>query len=219
MARGGQGAPLTSTFDWALLRPAGGSTQPGWRAVQNIGGIANATLLPPASLGATAQPIAFDSGPGNALIDMAAGLHDAALACDVDGKIAASGTVRASVANLVPAVLTVSCVYVQVVTSLLETMLAHPFLALEPPKSTGREVCVAVCFCLLVQEHSHHPDMLPTQVFTAALLEEYRSAAPASCSSADFVATLTEFTAVTIADAYRRFLPPGAALSEVSALP
>lgn len=102
VARGGQGAPLTSTFDWALLRPDGGSTQPGWRAVQNIGGIANATLLPPASLGATAQPIAFDSGPGNALIDMAAGLHDAALACDVDGKIAASGTVRASGAGLVP---------------------------------------------------------------------------------------------------------------------
>lgn len=117
--------------------------------MQNIGGIANATLLPPASLGATAQPIAFDSGPGNALIDMAAGLHDAALACDVDGKIAASGTVRASVADLVPACSDSVVSNVQVVTSLLETMLAHPFLALEPPKSTGREVCVAVCVCLL----------------------------------------------------------------------
>mgnify|MGYP000945826198 CR=1 FL=1 len=69
VAAGGQGAPLVSIFDWILLRPPAtlnGFTG-GWRALQNIGGIGNVTFAPPIDV--DAQPLAFDTGPGNALID------------------------------------------------------------------------------------------------------------------------------------------------------
>lgn len=57
VAKGGEGAPLMSTYDYLLLRPTG----PTWRAVQNIGGIGNVTFLPPVG-NEEASPLAFDTG-------------------------------------------------------------------------------------------------------------------------------------------------------------
>jgi anhydro-N-acetylmuramic acid kinase len=84
------------------------------RALQNIGGIANVTVV-----GRGMRPIAFDTGPGNTLLDAAARrLSRGRLAMDRDGRLAARGRVdQAALARL----------------------LAHPFLRRRPPKSTGPE--------------------------------------------------------------------------------
>jgi anhydro-N-acetylmuramic acid kinase len=160
VAAGGQGAPLVPIFDWLLLRPP--ADLGGWRAVQNIGGIGNVTFLPPQ--GSSALPLAFDTGPGNVLIDWAAALISGGdLRYDVDGQLAAAGKPSAA---------------------LLDRWLDHPYFRQPPPKSTGREL------------------------FTRSLLEEWRGQAQsAGCTDADFVATLTELTAASIADAYVRFAP------------
>jgi anhydro-N-acetylmuramic acid kinase len=112
VAASGQGAPLVSYVDWLLLRH---STLT--RAVQNIGGIANVTYLP---AGHSPEGVfAFDTGPGNALIDdavrRATGQRET---YDIDGALAAQG--RPSV-------------------ELLATLMEHPYLQQMPPKTTGRE--------------------------------------------------------------------------------
>ena len=87
------------------------------RAVQNIGGIANVTYLPPSA--GDGPPIAFDTGPGNMLMDAIAGLMSGGdLAYDHDGAMAAQGTVDAA---------------------LLAELMAEPYLHAPPPKTTGRE--------------------------------------------------------------------------------
>ena len=112
MAAGGQGAPLVPYFDFVFLRDPKRS-----RAVQNIGGIANVTYLPAGC--SLDDVIAFDTGPGNMLIDLAAShFTGGRLSCDVDGKMAASGGV---------------CI------ALLERLLEHPYYAKRPPKTAGRE--------------------------------------------------------------------------------
>jgi anhydro-N-acetylmuramic acid kinase len=114
IAAGGQGAPLTSYADWLLLRHA-----ERWRAVQNIGGIANVTFLPPLA-DADSAPLAFDTGPGNALIDAAVSLlTDGAQSYDHDGEMGARG---------------------QVDGDWLEELMAHPYYRRRPPKTTGREL-------------------------------------------------------------------------------
>ncbi len=112
MAAGGQGAPLVCFADALLFPP-----QAGARCVQNIGGVANVTVLPPGSAGASEPIFAFDTGPGNMLIDgaMERLFH---LPYDEDGRVAASGRV-----NL----------------DLLDYLLQHPYLSAPPPKTTGRE--------------------------------------------------------------------------------
>jgi anhydro-N-acetylmuramic acid kinase len=112
MAAGGQGAPLVPFADWMLLSSPDES-----RAVQNIGGIANVTYLPKG--GSLEDVIAFDTGPGNAVIDEAAvfGRHDGPR-YDVDGAIAAKG---------------------EVIPALLGELLSHLYFLQSPPKSTGRE--------------------------------------------------------------------------------
>jgi anhydro-N-acetylmuramic acid kinase len=112
VAAGGQGAPLVSYVDWLLLRH-----ESRFRSIQNIGGIANVTYLPPGD--DDSAVIAFDTGPGNMLIDAAVGrVTDGEQTYDEDGAFAASGKVD---------------------RALLAALMAHPFLSQRPPKTTGRE--------------------------------------------------------------------------------
>lgn len=157
-AAGGQGAPLVAYVDWLLF------THPAQaRAVQNIGGIANVTYLPAAEATAEA-PLAFDTGPGNMLIDdavrRATGGRES---YDRDGALAARGRVH---------------------PGFLAELLNHPYFQRRPPKTTGREE------------------------FGAALGAGLWDLGQAlGLSAEDQVATLTMFTAQSIARAYRDHLP------------
>jgi anhydro-N-acetylmuramic acid kinase len=109
MAAGGQGAPLAPAFHQFLFR-----SQTEDRAILNIGGIANLTLLP----ADTNKPVTgFDTGPGNCLLDEWSMLHKQQ-AFDNNGQWAKQG---------------------QVNQSLLDTLLNDPYFAKPSPKSTGRE--------------------------------------------------------------------------------
>jgi anhydro-N-acetylmuramic acid kinase len=113
VAAGGQGAPLTAYIDWLLLRHP-----EHWRAVNNIGGISNVTFLPPLS-DTESQPLAFDTGPGNALIDSAMViLSEGKRSYDRHGLIARSGKAD---------------------SQWVKIRMGHPFIMRRPPKSTGRE--------------------------------------------------------------------------------
>ena len=112
MAAGGKGAPLVPYVDYLLFRhPKRG------RVALNIGGIANLTAIPP---GAKPQHVvAFDTGPGNMVIDaLAAELTRGRQRLDRDGHIAASGRID---------------------RRLLDTLLAGPYYERRPPKTAGRE--------------------------------------------------------------------------------
>jgi len=112
MAAGGEGAPLVPYADYVLFKHKRLA-----RAVQNIGGIANVTFLP----GGCTQDdiIAFDTGPGNMVIDGIVHLITGGRKrYDAGGKMAAQGSMD---------------------KPLLNEMLLHPFLRRRPPKSTGRE--------------------------------------------------------------------------------
>ncbi|HET6597945.1 MAG TPA: anhydro-N-acetylmuramic acid kinase, partial [Anaerolineales bacterium] len=95
MAVGGQGAPLVPLADWLLF-----SHPTKIRAAQNIGGIANVTYLSPSPMGvarAGEGVFAFDTGPGNMLIDEAARLATGGTwNYDHDGALAAQGDVSES---------------------------------------------------------------------------------------------------------------------------
>ena len=109
MAAGGQGAPLVPAFHAAVFHQAHIN-----RAILNIGGIANLTLLPAES---TRPVIGFDTGPGNGLMDAWIG-QQLGQHYDRDGEWAASGHVH---------------------PGLLERLLHDAYFERPPPKSTGRE--------------------------------------------------------------------------------
>src|ERR1035437_5124984 len=112
MAAGGEGAPLVQYMDWALF-----TDQSKPRIVQNIGGIGNLTFLPPSA--ELDQVIAFDTGPGNMVMDaLVTTLTQGKQTFDRDGRWAARGSVS---------------------EALLAELMAHPFLRRHPPKTTGRE--------------------------------------------------------------------------------
>jgi anhydro-N-acetylmuramic acid kinase len=126
VAAGGQGAPLVPWVDRALFSAPGRR-----RALQNIGGMGNVTWLPPR--GDTGELLAFDTGPGNVMIDAAVELATSgADGYDKDGQWAARGKVE---------------------PALLAQLLQHPFYAGKPPKSTGREVFGKAMVRDLAQRH------------------------------------------------------------------
>ena len=116
LALGGQGAPLVPPCDEALLGRIGG-----WRALLNLGGIANLTLLPPARGPDRQQPVrGWDCGPANSLLDLAVQRFSGGkLLWDAEGAWARRG---------------------QIDEKLIEHWLQAPYFQQAPPKSTGREL-------------------------------------------------------------------------------
>jgi anhydro-N-acetylmuramic acid kinase len=147
LAAGGEGAPLIPAFHDFLFANADKR-----RAVVNIGGIANASLL----LGGDVSGV--DTGPGNTLLDHWI-LRHRGEHYDPLGAWSAEGEVN---------------------SSLLAALSAHPYLALAPPKSTGKEA------------------------FNLDWLDEVLESRPA-VSPQDVQATLAEFTAVSIAESLAEF--------------
>ncbi len=156
IAAGGHGAPMVAFFDILFFTDAAQT-----RALQNIGGIANVTYLP---ANAPHNAFAFDSGPGNLLMDDAVKrATNGAQNYDAAGAIAARGKTDAA---------------------LLAELMQHPFLRQPPPKTTGRET------------------------FGAPYGEQmWQWAMARHIAPDDIVTTMTRFTAKSIADAYRAFLP------------
>lgn len=127
VAAGGQGAPLIAYADWVLLR----DDRRG-RCVQNIGGISNVTYLPPAAT--TDDVVAFDTGPGNMVIDALTEVATrGTLKYDKDGAIAAGG-------NMIP--------------ELLDAWMDDAYFRKPPPKTTGREH-FGVQFARRIMTESH----------------------------------------------------------------
>lgn len=112
IAAGGEGAPLVPFVDYLLFRHPRRT-----RIALNIGGIANITVIPPAAR--PEQIVAYDTGPGNMVIDaLARDFSAGKLTYDRGGKIAASG---------------------QPNEKLLRDLLRDPYYRRQPPKSAGRE--------------------------------------------------------------------------------
>jgi anhydro-N-acetylmuramic acid kinase len=152
MALGGQGAPLVPMIDFMLY-----SQKDKVLCVQNLGGIGNVTYLPYQDRD---RVLAFDTGPGNMLLDgVVSRLTEGKQTYDKGGMWASQGTVQ---------------------PERLAELLADPYLKRVPPKSTGREY------------------------FGRAYLERVLGW---DLSAADLLATLTEWTARSVADSYHTFLP------------
>ncbi|WP_371376079.1 anhydro-N-acetylmuramic acid kinase [Sporomusa aerivorans] len=165
VAAGGQGAPLVPYTEYVLYRDNRKT-----RLLQNIGGIANVTVLPAGCGPETVT--AFDTGPGNMLIDYTVSrITGGRFAFDDAGRMAGCGRVNAG---------------------MLAELLAHPYLAQQPPKSTGRE--------------------LFGEPFAGGLVGKHLAR---GMSGEDIVATLTAFTAESIAGSYRLFILPYYTVDEV----
>jgi len=151
LAAGGQAAPLVPFFDDHFF----GGGRP--RALQNLGGIGNVTLV-----GRGLTPLAFDTGPGNCLLDaVVRRFSRVRQAYDAGGRMAARGRVDLAA---------------------VRRMWGHPYFRRPPPKSTGREL------------------------FNEAWLAETFGRRWGT-HGLDVLATVTYFTAYSIAESYRRFLP------------
>ncbi len=156
IAAGGQGAPIIAYVDYVLFRSQDKNV-----AVQNIGGIANVTYLP---AGCSIEDVlAFDTGPGNMVIDgIVRRLTRGRLNYDVNGNIAARGKVG---------------------EELLKWLVSHPYISKKPPKTTGREMF--------------------GEAFVDKVMEK---AQKLGVWGEDLVATVTAFTAESIAYNYEVFL-------------
>lgn len=165
MAAGGLGAPLTPFAHYMLFKDGDIG-----KAVNNIGGISNLTFIPAG--GGLDDLVAFDTGPGNMLIDSIVNIiTKGEMSYDNNGKIALKG---------------------KICEKLLEKLMAHPFIKKKPPKSTGRE------------EFGYDE-----------ALKIFRTAKRHRLSDEDIVATVTGFTAKSIAESYHRFILNKHHLSEI----
>lgn len=159
IAAGGQGAPLVPKVDAYLL-----SSPTQHRCIQNLGGIGNVAYLPARQGDWLSGVFGWDTGPGNALLDLAVQhFSGGSKTYDRDGQWAASGT---------------PC------HALVEQWLRHDFFGAPPPKSTGRE-------------------LFGVDYFQACLTQSEAY----NLQPADILATLTELTATSVVESYRRFLP------------
>jgi anhydro-N-acetylmuramic acid kinase len=160
IAAGGQGAPLVSKIDACLLSHPQES-----RCVQNIGGIGNTTYLPARQSPHWEDKIqGWDTGPGNALVDLAVQhLSGKTKTYDQDGNWASGGT---------------PC------QALVEKWLSHDFFQLPPPKSTGRELFGVDFFqqCLADAEpyNLSAADLLATltELTVASIVHNYQTFLP-----------------------------------------
>ena len=139
VAAGGEGAPLIPYVDYLLFSKAGKNV-----IAQNIGGISNCTLV----TGELAELLAFDTGPGNSLIDSVARLASGGeKGFDEDGAMAKQGSVK---------------------EGLLRSLMKNPYFDIEPPKSTGRELfgeeMAARLFSLVEKRDISLSDLLRTLV-------------------------------------------------------
>ena len=156
VAAGGQGAPLVPYADFVLLAHP---TQT--RVSHNIGGIANLTYLP---AGCTLdEVIAFDTGPGNMILDaLAVRATHGRWRFDRDGRIARRARVHAD---------------------LVDRWLAHPYFSQAPPKSTGREQFGQAYVQRLLDENPDVPieDLLATaaELTARTMADGYRRWLPA----------------------------------------
>jgi len=159
LALGGQGAPLVPAADAALLPPIGG-----WRALLNLGGIANLTLLPPRSgPDRQAAVLGWDCGPANSLLDLAVQhFSQGERSFDAGGAWAAEG---------------------QADEALITRWLQEPYFQSQPPKSTGRELFGAADLQRRLEQLNplQPADALATlTAFTAAVVaQDLRQAPPA----------------------------------------
>ena len=159
LALGGQGAPLVPAADAALLPPIGG-----WRALLNLGGIANLTLLPPRSgPDRQAAVLGWDCGPANSLLDLAVQhFSQGERSFDAGGAWAAEG---------------------QADEALISRWLQEPYFQSQPPKSTGRELFGAADLQRRLEQLNplQPADALATlTAFTAAVVaQDLRQAPPA----------------------------------------
>lgn len=139
IAAGGEGAPFIPYLDYLLFSGAGKGV-----IAQNIGGISNCTLV----TGKFNELLAFDTGPGNSLIDSVVRIASGGVrSFDEDGTMAKKGSVR---------------------KNLLQSLMKNPYLDIKPPKSTGRELfgeeMAGRLFSLAEKNGISTPDLLRTLV-------------------------------------------------------
>jgi anhydro-N-acetylmuramic acid kinase len=142
MAAGGQGAPLVPYTEYLIYSRKGTAI-----ALQNIGGIGNITFLPEDNH--MNHIIAFDTGPGNMIIDALVSIHTGgARNYDEGGSIAGSAAVH---------------------TGLLQWLLQDPYLYRSAPKTTGREYYGAEFVNALLEKAKEYDLALPDIIATATM--------------------------------------------------